>query len=301
MTLEEVKQIVKWDNKYKGNGIRIALIEQNLNGDHVKNIHQEVFKELLPEAEIFIMDSNKDSTFKWISENNIHLVSMSMSDNSANIYPATKTSFLVTSAGNDGPKGETMRRSRAKDWFQVGALKFKDNNISLMNYSSWKYDKVDGAMFSGIETSKGILHGTSYSAPIYVCLLAQYYEAHNEFFSKYPTIAQTVDFIDRHSHNVLLFDRDADLKIGYGLLVLPEEYHFEEVTLKFNTDTWTSYESVIKKSDGAITTEKLLEPAFIKDGRTYLGLRDMANIKGNFIRWDNDKKEVQLFVQQGDH
>lgn len=327
MTLDEFKKIVKWNPKYTGKGLRIAITELGLGYDFDKYYDENInatkyissdknkmeringhtnsvgyiLRELFPDAKIFLLDSQKDETYEWIANNNIHIVNMSISNTMASVYKASKTSYLVTSAGNNGDSGESMRKSQSKYWFEVGALDVNNEKFELMDYSSWSYDRVDGAMLSGIETPYGIFHGTSCSSPLYVGVLGQYYQAHNEFFNVYPSINQTLDFIDRHSHNVLLFDDDADLKIGYGLLVLPEKYHFEEVIFKFEEGSNESYTTVLRKSDGGTSTNKLIEPAFIKDGRTYLGLRDMANIKGNFIDWYDDTREVKIYIQQGDH
>jgi hypothetical protein len=316
MELKEFKKIVKWNDNLKGDSLRIAVTELGLGDDVDKyytninatkydkqddytnkraNHHADlvgyVLKTLLPNAELFLLDSTKDESFEWIAENNIHLVNMSVSDTKASIYNASKRSFLATSAGNINMNGETMRDSKAKYWWQIGALDvdIQNEKFRLMSYSSWKYDKVDGATLSGINTPYGKFNGTSCSSPLYVAILAQYYQKHNDFFNAYPNLNQTIDFIDRHSHNVLLFDDDSDLKIGYGLLVLPE--NGESV----------SYNQVIKETDNGITTQEIEVPAEIVNGRTRLGLRDVSNLSGFYINWNNDKRQVELYKQQGDH
>lgn len=125
--------------------------------------------------------------------------------------------------------------------------------------------------------------------------------AYERFFSAYPQPMSTLDFIDRHSHNIFIFDPDSDLKIGYGLLILPEKYHFTQLTFGFPEGKRTSHNTVIQRRDDIITTQKIVNPAIIMGGRTYLPLRTMSKLLGGFIKWDDGKRLVEYYMQQGDH
>ena len=325
MEATEIRDILKMNPDLKGDGLRIAVLElgaderwsdyytDNINlssGTTRQNKHivsvGDTIKQFKPNAEVFLLDSRKDDSAKWIMENDIDIVTMSISDTmiSSNlIKQMAETSFIVSSAGNAGEDGETMRDRMGKYWFQVGALDYdeRSNLFNLMSYSSWRRDKVDGATFSGIETVLGTFHGTSASSPLYSCLIAEYFENHKLRFDRTPSVAMTLDFIDRNSHNVLLRDEDSDLKLGYGLLVLPEEYNFEKIVFTFESGKNESYDTVLRYTDDEVIVTKIKDVAKIIDGRTYLPVRELTKLLGIDIEWDNDKRQVQIYKQQGDH
>jgi len=325
MEINQVKDILKMNLDLKGDGMRIAVLElgaddrwkdyytDNINldsGSSRQNKHivlvGDTIKKTKPNAEVFLLDCRKDESAKWIKENNIDVVTMSITDTAIDmnlIRELSQETFIISSSGNAGSDGETMRDRMGKYWFQVGALDydFDTDKFSLMSYSSWSRDEVDGATFSGIETVLGTFHGTSASSPLYACLILEYMENYKLRFDRKPSVNMTLDFIDRHSHNVLLEDVDSDLKLGYGLLVLPEEYHFEKIVFTFKKGSSESLDTILRYKNDDVFFEKIDDVAKIIEGRTYLPVRELSEILGLDIEWNNDERKVKIYKQQGDH
>lgn len=325
MKISQVRKILKMNPDLKGDGKRIAVLElgaderwedyytENINldsGTDRQNRHVVLVGDLIqsfkPNAEIFLLDCRKDESAKWIMENDIDIVTMSISDTNIDmnlIREMSQDTFIISSAGNASSEGETMRSMMGRYWFQVGALDYSEdtNKFNLMDYSSWSRDEVDGATFSGIPTVLGVFHGTSASSPLYTCLVIEYMENYEIKFNRLPSVQMTLDFIDRHSHNVLLEDEDSDLKLGYGLLVLPEEYHFERIVFTFPSGSHESNDTILRYKDDDVFFEDINNVAKIMNGRTYLPVRELTRLLGIDIEWDNDKRQVVVYKQQGDH
>lgn len=329
MTFKEVKKILKIDSNLKGEGKRIAVLElglgkdsdkwytevinatpckifgsdnKNKRADHHTDLVGSTIFQLKPEAEVFLLDSQDNESMKWVRENDIDIVLMSISDTAISLGELKKTSeqvFMCTSAGNSGKSGETMRKTRSKYWFEVGAI---DENFNLKSYSSHGYDRVDGVTFAGVQTYYGDFEGTSQANPIYACLLIEFMEVFENRFNEKPTVETILEFIDKHSHNTLILDEDSDLKLGYGMLILPEKYHIKKYELTFPKGSFESLDQILIHDDeNGIYFQGISEIAKIIDGRTYVPLRVLTELLGSHIQWNGDERKVEIFKIQGDH
>lgn len=335
---EEVNKILKLNPEYKGKGLRVVALEgkdgaskNSLNiFDKVhmkvtqgsKIVHDDTVGALIkmfkPECELFLLPNSRFerveglSVADWIIENDIDIVNMSQSKSMLTIEDQNRIAkhcFIITSAGNKDELGESLDPEGDRFWWQVGAI--RKNKLPYLiekygqwmkfAYSAWKRDAVDGATLSEIDTPYGNMGGTSGAAPIYTVQIMEYMEVFKRYFNRKPSINMTIDFIDRHSHNMLLEDNDSDLKLGYGLLVLPEKYHFEEIVFEFESGKHESKDTVEILKDGYSKTVDIKQVAKIIDGSTYLPVRQLSDLLGIDIEWNNPKRQVIVRKQQGDH
>lgn len=310
---EFVQRVLRLDPKKKGKNLRVAALELtkgkdsedyydeivNANRFSKKDVaHSDLVGNVLSnyksEAEIFLLDCTKDESAKWIMENDIDIVTMSISNTRISYKlqeEMAKKCFIITSSGNSGEEGETMIDEDAPHWWQVGALKLNSQyGFNLMSYSSWGRDHVEGATLAGLETKYKTFHGTSAAAPLYAVQVMDYYEEYYTIFNTKPTPKQTIDFIDRNSSNVLVSDSDSYLKIGYGLLLLPRKYYFKvhEIDGELNRGARR-----IPKI--YLTTEKQ-----VKENAT-INLEELQEIVGVGLVYNNKTKKIEVVVNQGEH
>lgn len=333
---EFTQKLLKLDPDKKGKGRRIAILESNAtrrsDEQYTKNFighttsdgveHADRVGALIrfykPECESFLLPNSRMkkveglSVADWILANDIDIVSMSQSNTMLTVEDQNriaKKCFIITSAGNKDELGETMNVDHARLWWQVAAMRYNEpgylrdkyGKFQKFNYSSWGQDNVNGATLSEFDTPLGNMGGTSGAAPMYAIQIMEYLETYVSFFKAEPTKSMIIDFIDRHSHNLLLDDEDADLKVGYGMLVMPEKYHFQEIAFSFKKGSNMSGGFAEIKKDGNEEMTELRDRAIIIDGRTYVPMRQAGELFGFDAEWDNLNRLAIFRTQQGDH
>ena len=269
------------------NAIRPFPMPSHLN-DGLKNHADNVIKIIrsyVPNAEIHLVPNTTQGK-NYLVEKNVVLVNLSLSSNhsSPTLKDLSDTAFLVVGAGNDGDKGESAY-AKIEKACAVGAV---DINLKPQFYSSHGDGAVKTCAITGLDIYTGkVINGTSFSAPVVVGLLAQWYCWYHRKFKSYPTINQTNKFVISNSQDI--FEDDKDLRTGYGLFRLPKQ--FSEEVVKF--EIGVKIGKLIRVTEGEDDVEKnvrlMFEP-MISGGRTVIGASDLATMFGCGVVWNSAEK-----------
>jgi hypothetical protein len=100
------------------------------------------------------------------------------------------------------------------------------------------------------------------------------------------TYDNIIKFIDSNLKD--LGDVGQDAKFGKGILVLPNVY---DLALIDGTITGKIGSNEIKKGEKVITMD--VAP-FMKDGRTFVPIRFIAETLGKKVEWNNDTQEFTI-------
>lgn len=231
------------------------------------------------------------SSIRYCIDNDIKIINMSLASSRLTIsqeMELSKHAFLITSAGNDGSRGETTA-ARMNHWLAVGAV---DRNFKLRSYSS-----------HGLGHVKTVAHdevgrGTSFAAPVVTALLAQWYAWYYKVTGVYPNVRQTNQFVQINSHDLDVDGKDN--KTGWGLFRLPWQFEATEVILTNDSkravrnDYTQIMDRELKKETRVL--ELNIEPR-IENNRTLIGSRDASDLFGLNTIWDREKPNESRYVR----
>lgn len=249
---KEEKAYCNLNSSRKGDGVRVAVFEYDINENLMKNpkikipIKMEIdnlynhceqvcgiILDNKPNVELFVLPET-DEGLQWVIDNNIQIASMSLSNCRGNDELEKKLSqrtLILTSAGNQGRKENHFETTSARNewWCAIGACKLKSGKPIIESFSSWGLGKVFTCGFDGLKWSKDSIfsfYGTSCASPWVLTLMIDFYEVYKQAFNTFPTIKESLNFMRENSED--LGETGKDLKYGYGLLRLPKEYTFPE-------------------------------------------------------------------------
>ena len=245
----------------------------------------EVIRSFIPNAEIYLVKKNEQG-IKYLIEQGVAIINMSLAGMGEQPieYLLKDKAFLVCAVGNSGEGGESWSAQK-EFWCGVGAVGF--TNIPK-KYSS--YGKGAVMTVAQLPIINGvIMQGTSFTSPVIVGLLGQWYIWHKRTIGGYPGIAATNQFIKQNSHDI--FEDGKDLKTGYGLLRLPKKFEGEKVVITEGEQIAyrTTY---VEGEPNKIKEIDLLKSAEIIDGRLVAPFRGVANAFNKRTMWDPDKHQA---------
>jgi hypothetical protein len=237
-----------------------------------------IIRDMCPNAEIVFLPQN-DNGIKYAIENKFHIACFSgdnmFADDKLEKELAKKT-FLITSAGNVGEKGETTS-ARNDWWYSIGACRLENNKPVIELYSSYGLFCVDNVSFSQLQYQENseIIYGTSFSAPFFTGLVSQYMQIYYNTFSYFPTVQETISFIK--SNSIVISDK---IKEGYGFFTLPKVYNLG-CQLIINSNELNKNGTIIN-----IPIAPKLE-----DGNTIVPLGVLRHL-GLKLYWDGENKRI---------
>lgn len=208
--------------------------------------------------------------------------------------------FFICSAGNDGAQADSLTGfARKKTWLSVGALRWGTYNGftgPLSNgYSSWdvRGDDLDVCGFAdGLQIPSELyadklmgVSGTSFAAPWVAGLIAIWKQRFIAEFKRKPTFEETYKAVIDNAQDIEA--PGYDQRTGQGVFRLPEI----NAAPTYNVIT-AAVGSVIGTYNGD-HVNLAASPQLI-DGRVYVGLRDVAELFGASVAWDNAKKTVTI-------
>jgi N-acetyl-anhydromuramyl-L-alanine amidase AmpD len=260
MSIKEVLDflnISKWhDAGYKGQGVKVLMIDDGWEDrpwfdGKLHIVHSngpsgsqhgiktaETLHIVAPEAEIYVHEVSypayptPDVVLRYILENDIHIVSMSMGGSifrqpeyRSLLAEATKKAIFFTSAGNTGGP-LTGAANDDEYWIAVGAAYLLKGKPMRESYSSIG-PSLDVMGLTGIEvhSSDGqrlfAPEGTSFSCPVVAGMMAIYYSWFYEQYRRYPTPDEAKAFLFANCMD--MEEQGRDDRTGHGLFVLPKE------------------------------------------------------------------------------
>lgn len=254
-----------------------------------------VIHQVAPGAELYPLNMTypgkpdyRDS-MNWAYENGIRLINMSNYGNTDQEFFATvekecvkRGMTLIVAAGNKRSGENTLGAAARSDiWISVGACDLVNGKPEREAYSSVG-EQLDVCGFTNLVVGNGAEYdGTSCASPFVVGLLAIWFEWHFKAFGRYPTHWESYDFLINNCED--LQETGHDHYTGHGLFKLPEEISMG-LTLKIGSKEITN--------NGA---KKTMDVApFIKDGRTFVPIRFVAEELGCKVDWDDKTKTVLI-------
>ena len=177
-------------------------------------------------AQVFFVPNTQEG-MAWVRDNNIHILSMSMSGCRAldNLEEeVSKNTLIITSAGNNGEDGET-KSARDEWWLSVGSAYLNKGYACRSSYSSYGTWATKAMGLDGyrLPETKSILKGTSYGAPFFMAVLSYFYIWYDNKFGKFPTIKEVYDYISVACKDIE--EDEYDKQSGYGVLTYnPQAY-----------------------------------------------------------------------------
>lgn len=238
-----------------------------------------VKKFYLPGAEIHLVP-NTEEGIKYLIEQKCPIVNVSLAGYTAStLYDelANKT-FIVCSAGNSADRYGESWLSLQDYSCCVGAV---DKDLEPTYYSSYGKGAVKTVSVEPVINGK-TYRGTSFSGPVIVGLLGQWYIWYEDIFNCYPSIAETNEFIKLNSHDI--FEDGDDLRTGYGIFRLPKKFKAKQVIVQ----TGNRIANMLHHVEGEKPTEEvvdLLIKPFLHNSRTMVGSRGLMQLRGN-VHWD---------------
>lgn len=220
-----------WADVYDDRPIRMSLYKDSYYYKGIENIPVErhsyntgdVSKILCPNAKSYLLPSIS-AGFKWASDNDIDIISVSLSGTYAIDTDELKFEdkiFNLISSGNFGVD-KMSKTAKKKHWTSIGAVHLINGNITVPHYSSTG-EELDFTSFSHLKLSDGKYHiGTSFSAPLAKVLLTQFYQLHYNYFGYKPTPKKANEFLMRNA--IDLREEGHDNYTGHGLIYLPNEF-----------------------------------------------------------------------------
>lgn len=246
--------------------------------NHADNIIK-VIRSFVPNAEIHLVRKDKRG-IDYLIEQGVEIVNMSLAGQYEQPleYAIANKAFLVCGAGNDGDQGESWS-SRQEFWCAVGAV---NSNLIPQYYSSFGHGAVKTVAMSPTVEGK-ILQGTSFTAPVIVGLLAQWYIWYEKEFDCYPSIGETNDFVKLNSQDI--FEDGKDLKTGWGLLRLPKQFEATDLVVTAGNRIAKKIKHIEGEKNVVSDHDLLIEPRII-NGRTIVGSNGIASGLSMTVHWD---------------
>lgn len=258
----------------------------------------KVIHEVAPDAKIFLLDGMKDenaNNAKWIVDpaNGIDLIACSHGSSigagkdgeNDQRWKTIKASGIPMFCAS-GNQGTTPPHNPARYGWTIGvgaALSSLDQPDANSNYGEGLDCLAYTLVFMPTSDGRVIpFGGTSCSAPFACGLFALYAQ-----WMKEQKKAITVEAVKR-----FIMDYAQDMKetgwdetTGYGLISLPEEVpEVEDMKIVLTID------SDIAVVDGREV--QMLAAPLVRDGRTYLPVRDVGNLLGCRVDWVGETKQV---------
>lgn len=227
----ELTSTSDWADIYDDKPIKMSLYKDSIYYKGVPNIpvarHSyntgETIRMIAPDSGIFLLPSIS-SAFKWCDENDIDIISVSLSGTFALDSEELKFEdkiFNLISSGNFGVDKMTDT-AKKKHWTSIGAVHLYNGNITVPYYSSTG-EELDFVSFSHIKLSDGNYHiGTSFSCPFAAGLMIQFYQLHYNYFGYKPTPKKAYEFLLRNAKD--LREIGHDNYTGNGLVYLPIKF-----------------------------------------------------------------------------
>lgn len=269
--------IKKWhDAGIRGQGITVASVE-NGQTKHSKMV-LDVLKQILPEANIITSvkywrdDEIPDEldgytcSLEYSSSEDIEKVNKQKDLNDRGV-------FMTCSVGNDGDlRFNTL--AKFDEWVSVGACRLTNGNIIPAVYSS-ETDFIDFVELTNWDTEFGNFNGSSCSAPVLqgMAMLVQCY--YKKKYGRKMSNEELYEYVKTHCRDVA--EEGFDNKTGYGLFILPD---LEEDNVEIQLEIGSKIAYVNDKK-----VELDVEP-IIKDGRTLVPVRFIAESLGCDVEWD---------------
>lgn len=267
----------------KENAIRPFPMSGHFNKsweDHPDNVIK-VIRKYLPNAEIYLVP-NTEVGIKYLIEKECTLVNVSLAGYTESVKYnelANKT-FLVVSAGNRGDKGESWLAIQDYSC-AVGAV---DKYLKPMYYSSYGEKAVKTVAIEPVIDGK-ILHGTSFTGPVVIGLLGQWFKWYENLFKCNPSISEANEFVKVNSADI--FEDGEDLRTGYGLLRLPKKFKATEVIVRTGNILATKVKHVEGEQPIDSQVDLLVTP-FMHENRTMVGSNGLTSALGINVHWDKE-------------
>jgi hypothetical protein len=301
---------------------------QNSHGSHVFDVIHQV----CPEADLFvgsvsmgykngvISGTVMDKTSPYIEKKGIHLVGASLGGYNVEEFNTeirrlkTLGVSFFTSAGNTGEDG-AGEFAQSGEWINTGAVHLRFDKPYRPSYSSVD-DVLDFTSFSNlyVESDKREGYwfpqtGTSFSNPLLMGMagLLQEFSLNeigrvlyqDEIYKAFKDFALDLGKIghdEYYGHGLVILPNPDDLDIYKYLIhdiksdeVEPDE---EENPIKFYPQ-WSQSQGEIYYIKNGEKVYMDVKP-FIKDGRTFLPIRFVAEALGCKVEWDEEKGEVKI-------
>ena len=262
-----------------------------------------VLHEVAPDAEIFMLWATNASpttlirNAQWIVDNNIDVVVSACSGMSTGASDLTASQLIIdakipwfTAAGNYGVKA-----------FDVGQFGKNFGSLSIgsayINTDTRAADSSVGehltclayerVYYQATADTISAFDGTSCAAPFAAGMGVLYGQYIKQVFSEYEQ-DEALEWI-----KMCCYDKGEpgwDKMTGYGLLHLPAAVPPKNKEVDMEIEM-TIGSNVATKNGEPV---QLLAAPFVKDGRTYLPVRDIGNLFGCRVDYDNKTKKITI-------
>lgn len=311
-----------FEGKVKDPFGNIAGVGRNYHGHQTADILHQV----APDADIYILSSAGefssnnasgdfiDVSIPFMEQGGIHLVNASLKgiDNkilNERIKKAQEKGIaFITSAGNEAERG-VGSYARSEVWIAIGAVHLSEKGEILPARYSSIGPEVDFVQFGNLyihdarPRHKGRVfpvQGTSFSSPMLCGMLALVQQFFQEKAGRTLYQDEIYEFIKDYSVDLNRFDRDE--YTGYGLFVLPKNPDDININkyLRKTDDNPVGFLRKIELKIGEKEyyvngTERIMDVApFIKNNRTFVPIRFIAEALGCKVDWDEQEKKVTI-------
>ena len=278
--------IDKWHELgYKGQGVTIASRESLTK--HGRNVLQ-VIEQIVPEANI-IYKENYQTTNADIYTTSMFSVSDKYQKNIEKGYETFRHgTFLCCAVGNASDESQTFL-STLPYWTSIGACYLYSDHVKKTEYSSVTKD-LDYMSITNWKTASGIFTGTSCATPVFASMLALVQCFFKKKCGRKLDNSELLNFINDNTYD--LEEKGQDDRTGRGIFILPNP---EEINVK----EYIKMDKIIELEIGsnkAKIDNKIIEldvPPIIKDNRTLVPIRFIAEALGCEDFWDNGKIIIQ--------
>ena len=272
--------IDKWHELgYKGQGVTIASRESLTK--HGRNVLQ-VIEQIVPEANI-IYKENYQTTNADIYTTSMFSVSDKYQKNIEKGYETFRHgTFLCCAVGNASDESQTFL-STLPYWTSIGACYLYSDHVKKTEYSSVTKD-LDYMSITNWKTASGIFTGTSCATPVFASMLALVQCFFKAKCGRKLDNSELLNFINDNTYD--LEEKGQDDRTGRGIFILPNP---EEINVK----EYIKMDKIIELEIGsnkAKIDNKIIEldvPPIIKDNRTLVPIRFIAEALGCEVFWDN--------------
>ena len=279
--------IDKWHELgYKGQGITIASREGL--SKHGRKVLQ-VIEQIVPEANIIYKEDYRTT--------NVDIYTTSMfatyDKYEKNITKGYETFrrgvFLCCAVGNYDNEKQTFL-STLPYWTSVGACYlYANGTVKRTEYSSITKD-LDYMSITNWKTASGIFTGTSCATPVFASMLTLVQCFFKAKCGRKLDNAELLNFINDNTHDLEAVGQDD--KTGRGIFILPSP---EEINVKeyIKMDKIIELEIGSKKAKIDNKEIELDTEPILKDNRTLVPIRFIAEALGCEVFWDNGKIIIQ--------
>ena len=249
-----------------------------------------VLKDILGDYDFRIVALNwfgdKENSTKWILEHRdeIDVINCSFTAPTADCIDEIKNLGIpITAAvGNNGNENGVSFPAYLPETIGVAAYELHWEDMA--DYSN-KGEQVLCTAFTDIyvyadEAMTKLIksNGTSTASPMVAIGILVYNFFHNVMLSQNEAKQLVIN------NCIDMYEVGHDTTSGYGMFVLPDYTEVNDMTIKLKIDSnEIEIDGVVKQMDTA---------PFIKDNRTFVPIRFVAEELGYNVEWDNDKREI---------